>query len=119
MNEKTDLVWDGRAGGWVREITFDHKAHSSAPFLRGPVPLAWLRLAAKHKASSTAILVWYAKGLQKTINGVVLRPKYIQQLSLDRKTVYRQLERLEDAGLLRVHRHRGRAPLVDILDAPQ
>jgi hypothetical protein len=85
-------------------------------FLKGPVPLAWLEAAARLPGRSlhAGLALWYAAGLTRSavvplsnISGV--------RFGLDRNAKYRALEWLEGAGLVKVERKLGRAPVVKIL----
>lgn len=89
-------------------------------FLKGPIPLNWLRQASdlSGKALTVGIAIWFKAGAtnhQTVLLGSGLRDK----VGLDRKTAYRGLKRLEDAGLVSVVRHVGRCPLVTLLGASE
>jgi hypothetical protein len=87
-------------------------------YLRGPIPLDWLSLAARLPGRSlhVAMALWFMAGLTRSrsvplsnINGL--------RFGLDRNAKYRGLVWLEGAGLISVTRKLGRAPLVTIRDA--
>lgn len=91
---------------------------NSERFLKGPVPLAWLEIAAQlpGKSLHVGVALWFLGGLQKSrvvrlsnANGI--------RFGLDRNAKYRGLAWLEVAGLVTVERKLGRAPVVTINEA--
>jgi hypothetical protein len=95
-------------------------ARAQVPFLKGPVPLPWLRVAArlKGRALHVGIALWFLAGLEKS-RDVRLAPKALANLGVDRHAGYRGLRALESAGLVSVERHRGRSPRVRILEGAE
>lgn len=89
-------------------------------FLKGPIPLPWLELAARlpGKSLHAGIALWYAAGLNRS-RSVPLSNIASLRLGLDRNAKYRALGWLEEAGLIAVERKFGRAPVVTILDHGQ
>ena len=85
-------------------------------FLKGPVPLAWLEIAAKlpGKSLHAGVALWYTAGLTRS-RSVALSNIAGGKLGLDRNSKYRALHWLERAGLVAVERKLGRAPIVTIL----
>jgi hypothetical protein len=88
-----------------------------ALFLRGPIPLDWLAIAANlpGKTLNLAIALWWRKGMAKG------KPFKLTQLALKTLNVERDAEsagllRLEQAGLIQVERRPGQRPIVSILD---
>ncbi len=94
---------------WTREV----------PYLRGPVPLSWLGAAQKAGGSALGVgaLVWHLAGLTRRHSGLQLRPGLYATFGLSRHAVYRGLDRLVAAKLLRVHPRPGAASVVDLLPA--
>lgn len=86
-------------------------------FLKGPVPLAWLEAAARLPGRSlhAGLALWYAAGLARSAV-VPLSNISGDRFGLDRNAKYRALEWLEGAGLVKVERKLGRAPVVTILE---
>jgi len=86
-------------------------------FLKGPIPLDWLALAARLPGRSlhVAILLWYAAGLQKTAT-VSLSNTLAQRFGIERNAKYRALRWLEHEGLVSVENNAGQAPRVTLLD---
>lgn len=88
------------------------------PFLRGPIPLAWLQRAAATRSSSSlkvGLVLYYLAGMRKSQQGIVVTVKRCEPWGLQRKAVKFGLDELERAGLVQVDRSIGRAPRVDIL----
>ena len=88
----------------------------STPFLRGPIPIAWLNEAAKlpGKAINLGIAIWWLHGMAKT-KTFKLTAKALDQLNISRDAVSSGLKRLEARGLIRVQRSSGQRPTVEIL----
>lgn len=89
-------------------------------FLRGPIPLAWLAVAAKlsGKTVNVAIALWWRHGMAKG------KPFKLTQMALTAMNVERDAERLglarlEQAGLIQVERKPGQRPNISILDLPR
>jgi hypothetical protein len=87
-------------------------------FIKGPIPLPWVTQAFQlpGKAGGVAITLQYLAGLQQT-QIVMVEPQVIREFGFARSTVRRCLRDLEGAGLIRVSRGAGRAPVVTILGA--
>lgn len=88
-------------------------------FIKGPIPLDWLRAAntCGRKSVSVATMIWFAAGLQRS-NPVKLSPAILSELAIPSRTAKQVLERMQDVGIVTVEFHRGRSPMVTILDAP-
>lgn len=94
-------------------------------FLKGPIPLDWLSLAAIQpgKTLHVAIALWFWVGLRKSCQ-VGLSMAWLEKtFGMNRYAGYRGLATLERAGLISVVRHQGRKSLVTLLEisaaAPQ
>ena len=85
-------------------------------FLKGPVSWAWLCAAGKLKGSTlqVAIACQFLAGMTRS-DEFSLRPSILRQIGVERHAAYRALAKLEDAELIVVRRHRGRAPVVRVL----
>ena len=85
-------------------------------FLKGPIPLAWLEVAARlpGKSLHAGLALWFAAGVMKAAS-VPLSNLASHRFGLDRNAKYRALAWLERAGLIKVERKLGRAPVVTIL----
>lgn len=86
-------------------------------FLMGPIPLSWLEGAMRlpGKALAVATVLWYRAGLTGQRDVVLSLSSVASRCGCDRATASRGLSSLERAGLVRVRRHVGRAPRVEIL----
>ena len=84
-------------------------------FLRGPVPVAWLRRAAElpGKALAVGLALWFLRGCRKRWT-VQLTRRTLQHFAVNRKPGYLGLDNLEAAGLVRVQRQVGKCPVVTI-----
>jgi hypothetical protein len=86
-------------------------------FLKGPIPLDHLTLAAKApgKALAVAVALWFF-GLRVTTQ-IKFPVRWLKTaFGMDRYTAYRGLAALEKAGLVSVVRHRGRGSIVTLLE---
>jgi hypothetical protein len=88
-------------------------------FIRGPLPVSWIAAAAKlhRQALAVAMAVWFRKGIERA-KQFPLYPSALARFGVNRWSGYRALAAMEAAGLVRVERHRGRSPLVTVLDLP-
>jgi hypothetical protein len=86
-------------------------------FLKGPVPLPWLKAAARLPGRSlhVGMVLWYAAGVSGSVS-VHLSNTLCLRFGLDRNAKYRALQSLKHAKLIVVRRKRGRSPLVTILE---
>jgi hypothetical protein len=86
------------------------------PFLKGPIPMSWLKLAAElpGKAFQLGIAIWWLRPMSKSEN-FKLTQKALDYVGISRDATYDALKRLEARGLIRVQRSPGRRPIVGIL----
>ncbi|MBN1908504.1 MAG: hypothetical protein JW818_02085 [Pirellulales bacterium] len=84
-------------------------------FLKGPIPWSWLEKAMRlpGKALAVALVVWHLCGLKKS-STVHMEPSKIRSAGMSPRVARRGLKSLENAGLVAVDRHPGRAPDVTI-----
>ena len=84
-------------------------------FLKGPIPLEWLKQAAplSGKAMQIALCIWFLIGVKRD-NTVKLSYKLLKEFGVSRSSSYRGLEALENAGLIAIERHPGRSPIVTL-----
>lgn len=89
---------------------------SSSEVMTGPIPLDWLLVAANlpGRTLHTGIALWHAAGLIGSFS-IRLNNKACLPFGLERNTKNRALAELELAGLAKVERKRGEAPVVTIL----
>jgi hypothetical protein len=89
-------------------------------FLKGPIPMDWIIIASNltGKALHVGIALWHLGGMKNT-GEVKLSGKLRRKMGIQRTTGYNALDELENAQLVSVKRHRGRNPIVTILEVPQ
>lgn len=83
-------------------------------FLRGPIPWWWLKaaMALPGRALAVGLACWLQAGLRGSRADL---PVNLSRAGIPRTSAARGLAALERAGLVRVHRHRGRKPLITIV----
>jgi hypothetical protein len=86
------------------------------PFLKGPIPMAWLKAAAElpGKAFQLGVAIWWLRPMSKGEN-FKLTQKALDYVGISRDATYDALKRLEARELIRVQRSPGRRPIVGIL----
>src|SRR5262249_23168429 len=89
------------------------------PFLKGPVPMMWLRAAAalSGKALHVGVEIWFQIGLKRS-SEVALSLSRFKKSGISRSAASRGLAKLERAGLVSVIRLPGRKPVVTVLHGP-
>ncbi len=92
----------------------------SVPFLKGPIPMAWLNAAAKlpGKTLNVGIAIWWLAGMSKNSSFKITR-KALDQLGVSRDAASDALKRLEEQGLILVKRSPGQRPTVQIVPVAQ
>jgi len=103
----------------VRHDTFTGEyadAPLTEPFLKGPIPMSWLKLAAElpGKAFHLGIAIWWLRPMSKTASFKLTR-RALDYVGISRDATYDALKRLEARGLIRVQRLPGRRPTVEVL----
>ncbi len=73
-----------------------------APYLKGPIPLAYITRAAMLRGSclNVALAIWHQLALAGT-EWVELRASTCARFAVSRYSLYRSLDRLVEAGLVR------------------
>ena len=104
----------------LSEQTCKRRAASAArrrkEFLRGPIPMSWLKRAASLRGRSplaVAIALWWMVGITGS-KKVKLTKGMLDRVGLNRKAGYRGSKALEIAGLIDVGRLPGRRAIVRI-----
>src|SRR5262245_20348622 len=87
------------------------------PFLRGPIPWAWLTRAMRlpGRALAVGLVLWRQVGLDGN-RTVSLSHARLQECGIDRHTARRGIRSLESAGLVAIRRRQGRCLDVTIVD---
>lgn len=95
-------------------------APKQAPFLRGPIPLAWLAMAAKlpGKTLHVAMALWWRHGMARG-KPFKLTQTALEAMNVERDAASAGLARLEQAGLIQVERKPGQRPTVAMLSVPR
>ena len=93
---------------------------SAGGFLKGPIPTDWLAIAGNlpGKTLHVGLALWYAHGFEKQ-SRFRFTPKWHAWLGVRPHSLRKSLDRLQQAGLIRVERPPGSSPVVTILDAPE
>lgn len=116
MGLKTEILkWD-RSNGQYAPTHQVEASKVDQGFIRGPIPLAWLRKATAlpGKATHVALALWYQRGLKRAAT-VRLTSHMAAEMSVSPDAMYDALKNLERAGLVTVDRKRGRCARVTIL----
>ena len=89
-------------------------------FLRGPIPLEWLGVAASlpGKTINVALALWWRRGMAQGKPFKLTRAA-LTALNVERDAERKGIARLEQAGLIHVERKPGQRPLISILDLPR
>ena len=89
-------------------------------FLRGPIPMDWLKAASKASGKGcgfqVAIALWYLSGLNRQARTVKLSGSILLGMGINRHACYRGLAALEAAKLVEVDRLSGQCPTVTLRD---
>lgn len=112
------LVWDKLNAVFVEESKLGKPAPAkAAPFLRGPIPMAWLAAAAQlpGKTLHVGALLWFMAGILKRHDSIKISKRYQEAFGVARWAYAEALGRLESAGLVTVVRSGRKAPEVTIL----
>jgi hypothetical protein len=114
-NAAQKLVWDSQLGTFTPPDKYTGKPRFQ--YLKGPVPIDWLARAAESRGRALVVglAVWTAYGMAKGALTFPLRSGLVRAFRLSRWQYYRGLRELEQAGLVAVERHRGKAPTVWLL----
>lgn len=87
-------------------------------FLKGPVPLDWLKAAGQlpGRALHVAVVLQFLYGFRQS-DELVLSQRWLSVFGVKRHSAYRALRALEKAGLVLVTRQAGHAPRVEVIHA--
>ena len=108
----------------VVEYIWDRMSKTSVPkgkgkpsFLKGPVPIGWIKAAANLPSGCLAVgmALWFMAGFGKS-KTVRLSNNLLAEFGVGKAAKSRCLHHLENAGLVGVDRAPGRMPTVTILE---
>ena len=101
-------------------LSAQKKARKSVePYLRGPIPWAWLRgaIAAGSAAQAVGLAIWHYRALKKALDFPVSLRDITKMTDQSANTARRGLQALEEAGLITRTSTTGRKPRISILQA--
>jgi len=89
-------------------------------FLRGPIPLDWLQGAGclSGKALHVGVVLRFLSGVQRSLE-VKFSYSLAEKFGAKRHAAYRALEALEQKGLIKIQRGKGKSPRVQLLEMPK
>jgi hypothetical protein len=89
---------------------------NSEPYVPN-VPVSWVSKLYElpYVATKVGLPLWRAYRMQGSKKSFKFTSKYLEPFKLSRNQKYRGLNMLEGAGLIRIERQRGRAPIVTLL----
>ena len=91
------------------------KTRATKPFIKGPVDLEWVQRACHSNAAELAWYLHYKAGILGATACIQVRPSECSKFGLGDKARQRQVERLENAGLIIADKGNGRCPIVQIV----
>lgn len=96
------------------------KKRISDPFLKGPIPLNWLTIAAQlpGKTLNVALAIRWLSGMNPRSH-IKLTRKALALFHVSSDATFDGLKRLESKGLIRVQRFPGKRPLIEVLEIPK
>jgi DNA-binding MarR family transcriptional regulator len=99
--------------------THKHSKTTNQPFIRGPIPLNWIKKASAidGKALNVGLSLWFMHGVKQSVSFRTTR-ETLRIANCSRQTFSRSLDSLELSGLIKVARSSGRRPEVTILLNP-
>lgn len=87
-----------------------------APFLRGPIPWAWLQAAARSpRVLKVGLALWHYRSLRKSTSFRVGLGDLAALWGMSSQTASRGLKGLEELGLVQVVRPSGRKPTITLV----
>ena len=91
--------------------------HGNEHFIKGPIPLDWIAMAAKLPGKSCQVgnALWYLAGLNNSVPTIKLTQTVLNKFGVTRHCKYRALRCLEQAKLITLNRTHGKNPTVTIL----
>ncbi len=114
-SDRSEPVWYATVGGVRREV----RRRRRGLFVKGPIPLGWIRAVSRTRATlCLGLYLWFKRGLGespiKVSPGELCRGWGLRS----RRSVYGALAELEAAGLIVVDRRAGRCARVVLKRVP-
>jgi hypothetical protein len=108
-----------QATNWLEAVAGDEpiftpKGRQSRPFIKGPIPLEWMRLACRLNAAPLAIYIQWKAGLLGATSRIPLRPRELAKFGIGGFSVRRQFKLLVGAKLVHAAQIPGRCKAVRI-----
>ena len=115
-NIKTYKNLEIEADGWAKidQHVVENRPpqRRTQPFIKGPINLQWIQRAAGVNATEVALWLCYKEAFVGAGKWVRVRPYELDKFGLTRKRRNRQINSLEEAGLIAVKRSFGRCPVL-------
>jgi len=100
------------------KLTTKRKARRAGRFLRGPIPLSWVRAHIRSPADRLLLVLIAHSDMRQSLE-IKITDDILKDAGIDhRKVAYRALDGLEANGSLSLQRHKGRRPIVNLLVKP-
>lgn len=101
----------------LRRSPASRRVRKQGEFLKGPIPLSWLSVAAclPGKALHVALAIWFEHGRRKC-ETFRLTAAIRARFGVERKASYAALELLKQEGLITVRRQHGKNPLITLIN---
>ena len=101
----------------TKKVSSSPKVQITKPFIKGPIDLSWLS-AVSHlpgKALNVGLALIYLSGLVKSKDDLCLTTKHFKTFNVSRKAASRALNNMEEVGLVKITRAKGRKHRVTII----
>ena len=98
-----------------RVVEKDPARNATKPFIKGPIDLKWVQRACQSNAAELAWYLHYKSGILGATACIQIRPSECSKFGLGDKARQRQVDRLENAGLITADKGNGRCPIVQIV----
>jgi hypothetical protein len=105
--------WLSAVAGDKPLFTREHRKRSG-PFIKGPIPLHWAKLACREGAAELAIYIWWKVGLLSQGSEIALRPGELAKFGSGRYAIRRQYKALVAAGLVQAIQESGKCKAVRV-----
>lgn len=102
--------------GFRHKVNKARANNMTVRYIGGPLPQDWFSRACKlpAKGANMAVALWYRHGMEGSPVKVTTRLR--EEYGMSRKSARRALDLMEKAGLVKVERRNGCAPLVTLLE---